>query len=92
MERLEGLDGQSVAVEDGFLESFKNGVSQARLPLSEWQGTDVRPLSKRRFPLLGPKRQLLQVIFKFDVWVALLVPVEREGDVRRFLRGLQKER
>ena len=74
--RVDGLSGESVALEDGFLESLKDGVSRTKLPLSDWRGTDLRPVSKRKIPLMGPKQDCLQVIFKFDVWVALIVPEE----------------
>lgn len=92
VERLDGLSGESVALEDGFLESLKDGVSRTKLPLSDWRGTDLRPISRRKIPLVGPKREYLQVIFKFDVWVALIVPVERRAEVHRFIRRLEKLR
>jgi hypothetical protein len=92
MERLDGLDGESVALEGDYLESLKDGVSRTRLPLWDWRSTDVRPISRRKIPLVGPKREYLQVIFKFDVWVALIVPIEQRPAVHRFMRRLEKQR
>jgi hypothetical protein len=94
MERLEGLDGEAVELdrEDGRLVSLKHGSEQAQLPLGGWRGTDVRPFTRRRVPLIGPKQACLQVIFKFDVWVALVVPEERISDVHRFNKALKKAR
>jgi hypothetical protein len=92
MERLEGLDGEAVELDrdDGRLVSLKDGTPQARLPLDDWRGTDIRPFKRRRVPLIGPKQACLQVIFKFDVWVALVVPEERSSEVHRFDKALRK--
>lgn len=92
MYEIKGERGESIVIDDGWIEKVRSGQSVVRVPTSRYQSLDTRTYSQRRFVAFGRKSDHLNVTIDAGTSVSLQLPAEREPEVAELEGRLERAR
>jgi hypothetical protein len=92
MYEIKGRLGESIVIDDGWIEKLRSGQSVARVPASRYESLDTRRYSQRRFVAFGPKSDHLNVTIDVGTFVSIQLPADRESEVAELEGQLERAR
>jgi hypothetical protein len=90
--RVTDINGDSIVVDDGWVEKLRGKASRGRVPVSDYVDTDVKETSRRKKVLFGEKEELLHVIVNCGVYLSLMVRAEQRPEVDALIAELERAR
>jgi hypothetical protein len=90
--RIKDVRGESIVVDNGWVEKFRLNDSRGRAPAQDYVGTEVKETSRRKKIVFGEKEELLHVIVNVGTWMSLMVKAEQRPEVDQLIAELEKAR
>ena len=92
MFRIKDINGDSIVVDNGWVEKLRLNDSRGRAPAQDYVGTDVKETSRRKRIVFGEKEELLHVIVNVGTWMSLMVKAEQRPEVDQLIAELERAR
>jgi hypothetical protein len=90
--RIKDIRGESIVVDNGFVEKYRLNDMRGRAPALDYVETQVKETSRRKKVLFGEKEELLHVIVNVGVHMSLMVKAEQRAEVDALIAELERAR
>jgi hypothetical protein len=87
--RIKDIRGESIVVDNGWVEKFRLNDLRGRAPAQDYVGTEVKETSRRKKVLFGEREELLHVIVNVGVHMSLMVEADQRGEVDVLIAELE---